>query len=209
MLVGSILAFSCSVLSLQSVLAETPIYRLYNRQNHEHLYTRDKNEKNVLYQLHGWGYEGIGWYAPDGGAPVYRLYNTGLQNHLYTSDLNEIDVLTRHYGWTKDNNGQPVFYSEETVPIFRVYNPSLRRLHHWTTDANECRILPSHDWRQEGIKFYAEQNSNPIRTQYAHPIAPSGQPAPQPPPLIIQTVLRLEQRDRLPFSVDNQGMDHI
>lgn len=183
MLVGSILAFSCSVLSLQSVLAETPIYRLYNRHNHEHLYTRDENEKNVLYQQHGWGYEGIGWYAPDGGTPVYRLYNAGLQNHLYTSDLNEISVLTRYHGWTQDNNGQPVFYSGGTVPIYRVYNPPLRGLHHWTTDANEYNILPSHGWKQEGIKFYAERNGNPIQTQYAQPItppSPPAQPTPQP-----------------------------
>ncbi|HEL2402360.1 TPA: excalibur calcium-binding domain-containing protein [Streptococcus suis] len=154
-----------------SVSADTPIYRLYNRQNGEHLYTTDANEKDVLYNQHGWGYEGIGWNAPDTGTPVYRLYNAGLQNHLYTSDTNEVAVLTSKHGWTSDNNGQPVFYSGGTVPIYRVYNFKLRGLHHWTTDLNEYNVLPSHGWSQEGVKFYATSLGQQITTQYAAPVA--------------------------------------
>ncbi|ATZ03701.1 calcium-binding protein [Streptococcus suis] len=158
-----------------SVSADTPIYRLYNRQNGEHLYTTDANEKDVLYNQHGWGYEGIGWNAPDTGTPVYRLYNAGLQNHLYTSDTNEVAVLTSKHGWTSDNNGQPVFYSGGTVPIYRVYNFKLRGLHHWTTDLNEYNVLPSHGWSQEGVKFYATSLGQQITTQYAAPVVQTPQ----------------------------------
>lgn len=155
-----------------SVSATTPIYRLYNRQNGEHLYTTDANEKEILYKQHGWGYEGIGWNAPDAGTPVYRLYNAGLQNHLYTSDVNEVRVLTSKHGWTSDNNGRPVFYSGGSVPIYRVYNFNLRGLHHWTTDVNEYNVLPNYGWSQEGVKFYATSLGKQITTQYATPIAP-------------------------------------
>lgn len=176
-----LLGLSSLVFASESFYADSPIYRLYNRSNGEHLYTTSQNEKNVLYSQHGWGYEGVAWYAPDGGTPGYRLYNAGLQNHLYTSDLNEVHVLTSYHGWTKDNNGQPVFYSGGGTPIYRVYNPRLRGLHHWTTDRNEYNVLPRHGWSQEGIKFYANQLGNPIRTQYANP-QPVPQPAPSPQP---------------------------
>lgn len=152
------------------------IYRLYNPQNGEHLYTADANEKNVLFQKHGWGYEGEAWYAPTKGKdslPVYRLYNAGLQNHLYTIDTNEVHVLTTKHGWKKDNGGQPVFYSGGKANIYRVYNPKLRGLHHWTTDQNEYRVLPKHGWYQEGIKLKALRVGVPIKTLFSDGL-PSG-----------------------------------
>ena len=79
----------------QAATKSIPIYRLYNPTNGEHLYTTDENEKNVLFGQHGWGYEGIAWYAPSTGTPVYRLYNPGLANHLYTTDTNEVDEIGR------------------------------------------------------------------------------------------------------------------
>ncbi|MGT2753916.1 hypothetical protein [Streptococcus ovis] len=160
----------------EAAQATITIYRLYNPRNGEHLYTADANEKNVLFQKHGWGYEGEAWYAPNkgnGSLPVYRLYNAGLQNHLYTVDTNEVRVLTTKHGWQKDNGGKPVFYSGGTANIFRVYNPKLRGLHHWTTDQNEYRVLPKHGWFQEGIKLKALRVGVPIRTQFSDGL-PSG-----------------------------------
>lgn len=152
------------------------IYRLYNPRNGEHLYTADANEKEALFHKHGWGYEGEAWYAPNKGKeslPVYRLYNSGLQNHLYTTDVNEVRVLTSKHGWTKDNGGRPVFYSGGKANIYRVYNPKLRGLHHWTTDQNEYRVLPKHGWRQEGMKLKAIRTGVPIKTKYSDGL-PSG-----------------------------------
>lgn len=150
------------------------IYRLYNYENGEHLYTIDANEKDVLYQQHHWGYEGVAWYAPSSGNAVYRLYNHGLQNHLYTMDLNEVRVLTTYHGWQLDNAGNPVFYSGGSTPIYRVYNPALRGLHHWTTDFNEYSILPNHGWKQEGEAFFAESLGNPMQTQYVSNVLYNG-----------------------------------
>lgn len=159
------------LLTASMVSADSYVYRLYNPRNGEHLYTTDANERDVLFFNRGWGYEGDGWVAPDQGTPVYRLYNRGLQNHLYTSDLNEVNVLTSRHGWTKDNNGKPVFYSGGETNIYRVYNPKLRGLHHWTTDANEYNVLPRHGWRQEGVKFKGTAIGKQIRTQYFDPNA--------------------------------------
>ena len=143
------------------------IYRLYNPDNGEHLYTTDTNETSVLYHDYNWGYEGIAWYAPERSAtPVYRLYNPVLCNHLYTTDLNEVNVLTTTTEWVKDNNGQPVFYSDGTIPIYRVYNRELQGMHHLTTDKNEYDTLPVYGWAQEGTSLYALKTGSPIITMY-------------------------------------------
>ncbi|WP_394404984.1 hypothetical protein [Streptococcus sp. 20-1249] len=164
-----LLTSSAVLFSTNLISADSYVYRLYNPRNGEHLYTTDINERDVLFFDHGWGYEGDGWVAPENGTPVYRLYNRGLQNHLYTSDLNEVNVLTSRHGWTKDNNGKPVFYSGGDVNIYRVYNPKLRGLHHWTTDLNEYNVLPRHGWKQEGVKFKGTAVGQQIRTQYFDP----------------------------------------
>ena len=88
------------------------IYRLYNPDNGEHLYTTDTNETNVLYHDYNWGYEGIAWYAPERSAtPVYRLYNPKNGEHLYTTDAYEAEVIYRTQGWGKEGIG---WYSEKT-----------------------------------------------------------------------------------------------
>lgn len=147
---------------------EIEVYRLYNPDNGEHLYTTDINERNVLYETYGWGYEGIGWYAPSTGTPVYRLYNNVLCNHLYTTDLNEIKVLTSmpDTAWSVDNNNQPLFYSDGEVPIYRVYNEGLQGMHHLTTDKNEYDTLPTYGWAQEGVSLYATRLGSPKQTSY-------------------------------------------
>lgn len=143
------------------------IYRLYNPDNGEHLYTTDTNETSVLYHDYNWGYEGVAWYAPErSSTPVYRLYNPVLCNHLYTTDLNEVNVLTTTTEWVKDNNGQPVFYSDGTIPIYRVYNRELQGMHHLTTDKNEYDTLPVYGWTQEGTSLYALKTGSPIITMY-------------------------------------------
>ena len=149
----------------ESTSGSVPIYRLYNPGLGKHLYTTDANEKKVLYEQHGWGYEGVGWYAPKSGKAVYRLYNPILKNHLYTTDTNEVKVLTSRHGWQSDNQGKAVFYSGGKISIYRLYNPVSAR-HHWTTDTNEYKVLPRHGWSQEGVKFSAVQIGKPIRTQY-------------------------------------------
>lgn len=154
------------VAETESASGSVPIYRLYNPGLGKHLYTTDANEKKVLYEQHGWGYEGVGWYAPKSGKAVYRLYNPILKNHLYTTDTNEVKVLTSRHGWQSDNQGKAVFYSGGQVNIYRLYNVGLNGRHHWTTDTNEYKVLPSHGWSQEGVKFSAVQIGKPIQTQF-------------------------------------------
>lgn len=147
------------------------VYRLYNPDNGEHLYTTDANERNVLFNDYGWGYEGVAWYSPNAGTPVYRLYNSVLCNHLYTCYQSEVDALTEDWAWTVDNNGEPLFYSGESwqtgIPIYRVYNEDLQGMHHLTTDKNEYAVLPKYGWEQEGASLFALSEGSQIQTLYS------------------------------------------
>lgn len=80
--------------------------------------------------------------------------------------LSSLYVLTTIHGWSKDNKGEPLFYSGGDVDIYRVYNRELRGLHHWTTDLNEYNTLPKHGWKQEGVAFKATQKGLPLQTQF-------------------------------------------
>lgn len=174
-------AYSIMPLETHAETATEPVYRMYNPNTGEHLYTTDANERNVLYATQGWGYEGIGWYAAKGtGKPVYRLYNPQLGNHLYTTDTHEISVITSEQGWVADFDGQPLFYSDGTVPVYRVYNQSLNGMHHLTTDKHEYDVLPEQGWQQEGYKISAVSLGKPITTTYASTPAPAPSPAPTP-----------------------------
>ncbi len=135
--------------------ASKPIYRLYNKQTKEHLWTASKNEYNTL-PKYGWTQEGTAWNAPKEGKPVYRLYNPKTKDHHYTSDKNEVNVLTAKHGWTKDNNGKPLFYSGGSKPVYRLYNKKYRvGAHHLTMSEKEYKTLPKYGWKQEGTAMYA------------------------------------------------------
>ena len=74
-----------------------PVYRLYNPNSGEHLYTKDINEKTYLDEI-GCNYEGIAFTAINGGQHVYRLFNPYSGEHHYTKNTTEVtDLHTK--GW--------------------------------------------------------------------------------------------------------------
>jgi GH25 family lysozyme M1 (1,4-beta-N-acetylmuramidase) len=133
------------------------MYRLYNPNNYEHLYTQSANERNKLVEI-GWGqYEGIAWYAPTSGKEVYRLYNKTLRDHHYTTDRNEVNVLSKKHGWTYEGVAWYSDNANKTTPIYRLFNPTLTSgAHHFTKDKNEVNVLQKRGWIYEGIAWYGK-----------------------------------------------------
>ena len=90
--------------------------------------------------------------------PRYRLYNPYTYHHHYTTDANEYNVLET-LGWIQEGpgcyfyNGYYVIDDIETVRYYRLYNPNSFE-HHWTTDANEYRVLGTIGWIREGADGY-------------------------------------------------------
>ncbi|MBV7392053.1 hypothetical protein KUA55_15330 [Enterococcus sp. ALS3] len=133
-----------------------PLYRVYNKNNGEHLYTKSLTEAQGLINK-GWQDEGIGWYGGEKtGKAAYRLYNPNSGEHFYTLDQAEYDSVGQA-GWNKE--GIAFYASEETeIPIYRVFNPNAQDAgsHHYTLSTTENTGLVSEGWRSEGVGFYGK-----------------------------------------------------
>lgn len=126
------------------------VYRLYNQNNGDHLYTTDYNEAKTLAGL-GWTYEGIEWLAPEQGLPVYRLYNPNDGRHIFTTDENEKSALVNEINCKFEGIA---FYSDGNKPIYRMYNPNSGE-HVLTAKRKEHNELSKIGWYCEGqdIKY--------------------------------------------------------
>lgn len=136
------------------VNADTNVYRLFNLNSQEHLYTVSSSEIKLLTTNGGFRLEGTAWVAPDTGIPVFRLYNPKSKEHFYTKDVNEKNNLIAN-GWTLDG---VTFNSGGSVPVYRLYNKngSAAQQHLWTADINEKNtLIASGSYKDEGIGWYA------------------------------------------------------
>ena len=79
-----------------------PVYRFYNDTTKDHFFTSSNEEKAAIEQSLRSGkdqyvYEGIAWYAYNGGScPVYRFFDETNFNHYYTANENEMQTLIRN-----------------------------------------------------------------------------------------------------------------
>ena len=80
----------------------TPVTRLYNRANGDHVWSTDANEVEVLSAQADWNNEKTAFYVPTytGSQPVTRLYKAN--RHLLSTDGNEVEVLSAQQGWTDE-----------------------------------------------------------------------------------------------------------
>jgi len=132
------------------------VFRLYNPNTGEHLFTTNNNERSVNEKA-GWIYEGIAWVAPTKGVGVYRLYNPNAVggDHYYTKNTHEVaDLLNR--GWQMDNAGVPMFYSGGNTKVYIAYNPNAQSgAHHYMTSNYEHQNLLNNGWQFGTVAFDA------------------------------------------------------
>lgn len=134
----------------QAQVTTSPMYRLYNPNTGEHLYSLNEGEKNNL-PKYGWKYEGVAWLAPNSGTKVYRMYNPYSGDHHYTAAQSEINFLKK-LGWRYEGLS---FYSGGSKAILRLFNPNEKTgTHHYTMSTKERDYLVKLGWRYEGIGFY-------------------------------------------------------
>lgn len=126
----------------------SPVYRAYNPNSGEHVYTMSFGELVVLVQA-GWRDEGLAWYsAQDEGKPVYRVYNPNAGDHHYTTSAAEVSHL-ESLGWKGEGPCWRVGSEDRTV--YRLYNPNAcTGTHHFTRNASEAAALQAAGWRSEG-----------------------------------------------------------
>lgn len=135
------------------------IYRVYNPNTGEHVYTNSIFEESRLFDI-GWKDEGEAFYIPEfevgkdnsnQGPLVFRLYNPNAGDHFYTSNQYEISELVKK-GWKRD---QIIFPTAKVgIPVYRLYNPNaIVGAHFYTTSSFERDNLVNHGWRYEGVAF--------------------------------------------------------
>lgn len=131
---------------------ENAVYRAYNPNNGEHLYTANYDEFRSITSK-GWQDEGIAFMTESAkeGNPLYRVYNPNSGLHHYTIDENEKNVLVS-LGWRDEDVTMYTSKKPQCAAVFRVYNPNGGQ-HHYTKDANERNVLVSLGWQDEGIAF--------------------------------------------------------
>ena len=137
---------------------EQHIYRVYNPNNGEHLFTTDKNENDHLVSL-GWKEEGVAWIAPYFGTALTRMYDANSGEHHYTADKNEIATL-ESLGWKNEGEKWNSASKENGVALHRLYNPNETRAgrHHYSLVDNERDTLVNLGWNWEngeGALIYA------------------------------------------------------
>lgn len=139
--------------ALDPAAGATAVYRAYNPNTGEHVYTINTNEYLNVLSL-GWQGESVAWNAAYEGNPIYRVYNPNTGEHFYTLDSNEADYL-QAVGWQKEGISFYSSFSQE-IPIYRVFNPKATGpgSHHFTKNKGERDVLVSRGWRNEGIAFY-------------------------------------------------------
>ena len=129
-----------------------PVYRAYNPNNGEHLYTVDEKEYKHVASV-GWDAEGVAFMAETekNGQALYRVYNPNSGLHHYTLDEKEKNTLVA-LGWRDENVAWYTSKKPQSAPVFRVYNPNDGN-HHYTMNKQEKDVLVSYGWQFEGIAF--------------------------------------------------------
>lgn len=136
-----------------------PVWRAYNLNDGDHLYTISREEYDWIVGL-GWQAEDIAFYSVmpeyENAIKVYRLYNPNSGEHFYTLSENEYDdVATK--GWRKEGIAFYMVPKEMGHTIYRVFNPNTTGpgSHLYTKSRTEASWLISLGWVDEGIAFYS------------------------------------------------------
>ncbi|WP_019892773.1 hypothetical protein [Allobaculum stercoricanis] len=135
-----------------STVKLNPVYRAYNPNNGEHLYTLDEKEYKHVASV-GWDAEGVAFMAEEekNGQALYRVYNPNSGLHHYTTDETEKNTLVS-LGWHDEKVAWYTNKKPQSAPVYRVYNLNDGN-HHYTMSKQEKDALVTLGWQFEGIAF--------------------------------------------------------
>ncbi|MDT2661154.1 hypothetical protein P7E02_14865 [Enterococcus hulanensis] len=151
-----IVGLALMTLGAGATASAAQLYRAYNPNTGEHLYTQNANEIPSVVRA-GWRNEGTAWEAPNNGANVYRLFNPNFGgDHHYTLNQGEVNML-KSKGWRYEGIS---WKSGGSTPVYRLYNPNAKSgTHHFTVSTSEHDYLKKVGWRYEGVAFYSGKSN--------------------------------------------------
>ena len=131
------------------------VYRLYNPNSGEHLFTAKFGEYMNLIP-HGWKTEGADFDAyemnVEGSIPVYRVFdpNTKNGNHLYTTSLEEAGQLVEESNWLWDFGGNPAYYATGKFALVKFHQNSTNKDFYTANPSEVARLEKLRDYKKEG-----------------------------------------------------------
>jgi serine protease len=140
-----------------SGLTATPLYRLFNPQSFDHLYTISAEERDSAQEF-GYRYEGVEgniFARPKSETtPLYRLYHPKMGDHFYTISPHERDRATEG-GYNFEFVAGHVYLTEQsgTRPLYRLYHPAGD---HFYTTSTETRdeVVDKADYTYELVQCH-------------------------------------------------------
>ena len=141
------------------------VYRLFNPNNGDHLYTTDTNERKVLLSK-GYKDEGELGSTPPNTVVVYRLNNVDTGEHMFTANYEEAVQLCggttnmsdgSKHGWQAEGE-QFLAYAPGTPgkeQVYRLYAPG--HFHIFTTSVDERDALLKSGYKDEGVAFSVDK----------------------------------------------------
>jgi hypothetical protein len=142
---------------------ECPVYRFFDNNVRNHLFTISTDEKATIEQMNGWTAEGLGFSAfrsqKTGTVPVYRLRSNSNNEHFLTRSVTEKNNALASGAYTYEGIGFYAYSASAAgrVAVYRFWNPSTSS-HFYTVSTVERDALKqtASGWKYEGIKFYAK-----------------------------------------------------
>lgn len=197
---GILLGMSGVALASGTDAEAAQLYRAYNPNTGEHLYTSNASEIPFVVKA-GWRNEGNAWEAPSKGTPVYRVFNPNNGgDHHYSMNMNEINNL-KSKGWRYEGVS---WQSGGSTPVYRLYNPNAKSgTHHFTILASEKDNLVRAGWRYEGVAFYSGKD------QATTPPKPTEPSKPKDPTIVSGWVGNTGQIFNTSEEADNYGDQQV
>lgn len=188
----------------------TTVYRIYNTNTKEHLYTTNIDEIDGFLKADtSWEMEGIAFQEPTKSeTPVYRLVNTKTNEHYFTADnelANKMITEEAKSGWQNDTtltvyqhdttSKTVAFYSAndstENIPVLSLHNPEAGIGQNFYTISMEeaDAAISQNDWKvsgsfkeKEGVAWYALKDmASDTSTSSLNKEAASNFPIPEVP----------------------------
>ncbi len=140
------------------VITEGPIYRMYDPNRGEHIYTKKWADVEALLEW-GWIHENDSDFTvvnamDEDAVPVYRLYNPNFGGmHYYTDNAEDAKYLAS-VGCNYEGISHYVYKASSTkgTPQYRLYNPNSPSGEHiWLSDESGINMLIEAGWIYEGI----------------------------------------------------------
>ncbi len=132
------------------------VYRAYNPNSGDHLYTMSKDEFNYVVDK-GWKNEAVAYAGYDWSTvPIYRIYNPNSGEHMFTTSQDEYFAL---YEATWIPEGISFGAAEQTMntqAVYRAFNPNAKGpgSHLFTKNASEIQHLVNLGWKNEGTAYF-------------------------------------------------------